>query len=418
MSRILLSAYACEPGKGSEPEVGWRWAIELARLGHEVTVLTRANNRAALEAALPATGLAERVHLATYDLPRWASFWKRGRRGVHIYYLLWQWLAARLAERLHRAHRFDRVHHATFVSLRQPSFLGRLGVPFVFGPVSGGEAIPWRLRGGRGPRAFLVEVVRDLANALVRVEPLMARTFAAAETIVVTSTSSRALVPRRFRAKTRISLAIGIDPEAWTAASPGAGTGPLRLLFVGRLVGFKALDLALEAVAAARAGGVDLRFTVVGDGPLAGRWRADGVRLGLDGVVTWLPWRPRAELARAYAAHDALLFPSLRDVGQQPAHQDGREDEDDRRGARQGEGAPQAFEREPEPGDRDPKPESADSDDQPGHEQEARVDQGRADHQRGQGQGGERPRDHRRMPVTVADSARPDHRGRERGRSR
>ena len=23
--QILLSAYACEPNKGSEPEVGWKW---------------------------------------------------------------------------------------------------------------------------------------------------------------------------------------------------------------------------------------------------------------------------------------------------------------------------------------------------------------------------------------------------------
>jgi hypothetical protein len=30
--RILLSVYACEPGKGSEPGVGWRWAVEMARL--------------------------------------------------------------------------------------------------------------------------------------------------------------------------------------------------------------------------------------------------------------------------------------------------------------------------------------------------------------------------------------------------
>ena len=47
MSRILLSAYACEPGKGSEPEVGWMWATELAAAGHEVWVITRAANRLA-----------------------------------------------------------------------------------------------------------------------------------------------------------------------------------------------------------------------------------------------------------------------------------------------------------------------------------------------------------------------------------
>ena len=48
---VLLSAYACEPGKGSEPEVGWQWALQMARF-HNVTVLTRTNNRAAIEAAL------------------------------------------------------------------------------------------------------------------------------------------------------------------------------------------------------------------------------------------------------------------------------------------------------------------------------------------------------------------------------
>ena len=32
--RILLSAYACEPGIGSEPGIGWHWALEIARLGN------------------------------------------------------------------------------------------------------------------------------------------------------------------------------------------------------------------------------------------------------------------------------------------------------------------------------------------------------------------------------------------------
>ena len=44
MSKILLSAYACEPNKGSEPEVGWQWAVNIARK-HEVWILTKENNR-------------------------------------------------------------------------------------------------------------------------------------------------------------------------------------------------------------------------------------------------------------------------------------------------------------------------------------------------------------------------------------
>ena len=46
---ILLSAYACEPNKGSEPEVGWQWAINLSKLGHNVYVVTRRNNKESIE---------------------------------------------------------------------------------------------------------------------------------------------------------------------------------------------------------------------------------------------------------------------------------------------------------------------------------------------------------------------------------
>jgi glycosyltransferase involved in cell wall biosynthesis len=258
--------------------------------------------------------MGTRLRFAYVDLPPWAAFWKRGRRGIHLYYLLWQWRAARAARALHRERPFDRVHHVTFVSVRQPCFLGGLGAPFVFGPVSGGESIPWRLRGGRGLGAFMAELARDAANLLVRVDPLMASTFHAAERIVVTSASTRALVPARFRAKTGLSLAIGIDAEDWArVAPPRAPDGTLRLLFVGRLVGFKALDLALEALA--RAADPALRLTVVGDGPIGARWRARAAALGLDTIMTWQPWRPRADLPALYAVHDALLFPSLRDSG-------------------------------------------------------------------------------------------------------
>src|ERR1700720_4879126 len=49
--RVLLSAYACEPHKGSGPEVGWQWALQMARF-HDVTVLTQSKNRPVIERAL------------------------------------------------------------------------------------------------------------------------------------------------------------------------------------------------------------------------------------------------------------------------------------------------------------------------------------------------------------------------------
>ena len=73
--KVLISAYACEPGKGSEPEVGWQWALQMARF-HDVTVLTRANNRASIEAEISRMDGAKPKFIY-FDLD---SFWLRAIR--------------------------------------------------------------------------------------------------------------------------------------------------------------------------------------------------------------------------------------------------------------------------------------------------------------------------------------------------
>ncbi|MEE8533635.1 MAG: glycosyltransferase, partial [Alphaproteobacteria bacterium] len=281
--KVLLSAYACEPGKGSEPGVGWMWARGLARLGHEVWVLTRANNRSPIEAAAPPQ--ADRLHFLYYDLPAWARWWKRGGRGVRLYYLLWQWGAYRYAREIHARERFDRVHHVTFVSVRQPSFMGRLGAPFVFGPVAGGEHAPWRLRLGCGWRGLALDALRDVANALVRFDPLMATTFRAAERIYVTSEQTLALIPRRYRHKADVELAIGWDgePGAASAERGGDAGAALRVLCVGRLVYWKGLHLGLAAFRRLLDAEPDARLVVVGDGTDETRLKGLAEALGIAG---------------------------------------------------------------------------------------------------------------------------------------
>ena len=137
---ILLSAYACEPDRGSEPGVGWNWVRHLAR-DHDVWVITRSNNRGVIEAVLAHNPLRN-AHFIYFDLPRWARFWKRRSFGLRPYYYLWQAGVYFAARRIHRSVRFDLVHHVTFVKYWMPSFLAALPVPFVWGPVGGGESAP------------------------------------------------------------------------------------------------------------------------------------------------------------------------------------------------------------------------------------------------------------------------------------
>src|ERR1700722_2302409 len=112
MAKVLASAYACEPGQGSEEGIGWGHVTQIARL-HDVWVITRSNNRAAIDKELARRPMPT-VHWIYFDLPHWARFWKKGVRLVRTYYYLWQLGAYLVALKAHRKEKFDLAHHVTF----------------------------------------------------------------------------------------------------------------------------------------------------------------------------------------------------------------------------------------------------------------------------------------------------------------
>ncbi|MGO9515808.1 MAG: glycosyltransferase family 4 protein [Candidatus Korobacteraceae bacterium] len=311
MARILLSAYACEPDRGSEPAVGWNWATELTRLGHEVWVQTRTGNRAAIE-GMGRCG----VNFIYYDLPGWMQSWRTCFTGKRLYYLLWQWGAARHVRKLFPESPFDVVQHVTYVSIRYPSFLGSLGIPFYLGPVSGGERVPPKLRKGFSVGERLRERLRDLSNLLVRLDPLLRRGFRQAEKIIVTR-DTLSLVPQHWRHKCEVQMGIGLTEEYLDQASvswPRDGRC-FRLLYVGRLLESKGIDIALRAIRQLVQWQLNVRFIIVGDGPAGPRLRKLAERLQISQYVEWVGRIPQPAVEDCYHSADLFLFPSLRDSG-------------------------------------------------------------------------------------------------------
>ena len=314
--KILLSAFACEPNRGSEPGVGWDWAVFLAQAGHQVVVLTRSESRLAIEREM-ARAAFPRLFFQYFDVPERLRWQRRGPLHLHNY--LWQWLAAKFARKLHQNERFDCVHHVTLAGLRGPSFMGELGIPFIFGPVGGGERAPWRLRHGYSLIGFIADAVRDIANLMVPFTPFMNDTFARAERIYVTSHDTMKLVPRRFRHKAQVELAIGAGDLTPNWGPPG----PLRvrqqecfgILYAGHFIDCKGMHLGLRAFAQCLEAVPGARLTMIGHGPVERRWRRLAEDLGIAANVDWKPWQDRKEMANVYASHDVLLFPALHDSG-------------------------------------------------------------------------------------------------------
>lgn len=315
--RVLLSAFACDPQFGSDEEVGWQWARELSSRGYEVTVLTRASHRQSIESTVQASGACADVHFEYLDLPLLHALFALIARRNQIYYYVWQAAALFRVARLLRTRSIDLIHHVTWVSFRQPSFLGLLDKPFVFGPVAGGDEIPRGYMRNFSWSQKTLEHARVLLNRLVRFDPLMCLTYASARMVFFTSQAHLRFVPGFAVRKAHVELAIGVDPQATDAAEPAAwqpGPAP-RLLFVGRLIGWKGLDIGLPAFAELLRLQPDATLSVIGDGSERERWQRQAQELGIGHAVHWLGWLPKAEVLRQYGRYDALFYPSLRDSG-------------------------------------------------------------------------------------------------------
>lgn len=302
--RVLVSAYACEPDRGSEPGAGWQWTLAAARR-HDVTVLTRTTNRANIEAELAERPHAE-IRFVYLDLPAWARSWKKKNRGVRLYYTLWQLLARRAARRLHHERSFDLVHSVTFANMWLPQLAFLPGVPFVLGPLGGGQRVPPSLYGVLGARSTAIELILLGGRACMRLNPLVRAGWRRADVILAQNEETRDALPRHLRDRV-ILRPNAVVPDALRQHS--APDTDLVAAVAGRLNRFKAPTLAIRALAAAPA----WRLVVIGRGPEEARVRALADELGVADRVRYLPWLSQEDLWRELSRCRALLFPSLKE---------------------------------------------------------------------------------------------------------
>jgi glycosyltransferase involved in cell wall biosynthesis len=317
--RVLLSAYACSPLWGSEPGVGWRWALELSKR-HEVMVVTHAYFKDDIDDALrrqPCPGL----HFTYFRAPHISGHPHR-ELNSRLYYLLWQATVRRHVARLVHEWRPDALHHLTWGSYRLPTFLGALGVPLVIGPVGGGEGAPRRLYRSWPWREYGFYSLRACSIVCSRWDPLVRLGLRHAACVLTKTAQTRQALPLWVQGKAFEAGETGIadalqcpPPRALTRSAPPSSPAgrTLQLLFAGRLLGGKGITYLLAAMQLLRARRTPAHLTVAGDGRLL-KWAQRTVaRQGLAACVSLLGKVPREQMTALYDSSDLLAFPSWHD---------------------------------------------------------------------------------------------------------
>src|SRR5574337_683259 len=311
-TRLLISAYACAPNRGSQHSCGWNWSSEVARLGYDATVLVSPAHRDSVRAAARQDPALQRIRWLFPEVAGWPL--QQGKEPVweRTYNLLGQREALKTAREMHREQPFDLAHHLTWGGVRAPTFLGSLGAPLIIGPVGGGETSPHALRDRFPLRGRVLEAVRDLSNATIEFNPIVRQGLRRAGVIFARTADTRNLLSPPLRAKTYVQMELGVTPAQIGAPRPMRAK-PRKLLYAGRLLYWKGVHIAIEAMSGLVRHMPDAQLTIVGNGPEEARLKSEIAQRNLEPNITFVSWMPQEQFLRLYDAHDVFVFPSLHD---------------------------------------------------------------------------------------------------------
>ncbi len=247
MNKILLSAFACDPTKGSEPNNGWNWATGLAKYGFEVHCFTRFTGKDGIESKEIPSNLIFHYIKLPFGLE---SLYSASQISMYIYYMFWQFRLLLITKHLTKTLNFNFIHHVTWGNLKMGSFLYKLNLPMLIGPAGGGQVAPVAFKKYFG-KYWVNEVRREKLNSLfLKYNPACKHTFNNAHFVLVSNLDTFNLVNLFNK---NINVALTIDSALPNDFFPPNFTpkqhsnGNLNLLWVGRFMPLKGLLLILES---------------------------------------------------------------------------------------------------------------------------------------------------------------------------
>lgn len=214
------------------------------------------------------------------------------------------------------------IHQPMPVSPKEPSLIFGFGVPVVIGPMNGGIDYPPAFNQLQGKfESWTLAIGRKSANFL---NFLMPGKRKAACLLVANKRTKLALPSCLSNVATEILVENGVDLGVWRQRFSEKNRlsldGTVHFVYMGRLVDWKAVDILVEAFAAA-ADAADMRLTIIGDGDQRVSLEALSEKLEvlseapLCGKVHFVGWLPQSECANFLVNADALVLTSLMECG-------------------------------------------------------------------------------------------------------
>lgn len=331
---VLVSAHELNPYGGSECAEGWNVIIRLAKY-HNLTILYASGSQ--FNPGSYENGIKEyfskysnvyninfvpveqtKTTLLLAKINRKLSKQKSSIGNPFLYYLgysLWQKKAYKVAKVLCQQSSFDIIHHLTSISFREPGFLWKLPIPFIWGPTGGLSRIPFQFYKLIGYGAFSKELIRNSVNNIQFVSnPRINKALKKSALIYTFSLEDQSMFYKKSGKKPKVLL----DAASYTSfkgeINPIDNSKPISVVWCGELIQRKSLEIILYAISRDEQLKERLLLKIVGSGPLETYYKELARNLNLSNCIEWYGHVNRQSVFNIMNNSDLLVHSSYREA--------------------------------------------------------------------------------------------------------
>lgn len=322
MLRILINAYACCPNMGSEPGMAWNWVTNLAKYS-ELFIITESEFKDKVECAVANFSYSENLHffflpIIEDDEEKSSEIrkrcWNQGDWRFYIDYAKWQKRSLITARKVCTQNKIDVLHQLNMIGFREPGRWYKLsretGIPLIWGPTNAKASFPMAyLSGAPLTRKLFIYLKTFITRQQLRFSKHVKETAKQASFVVAASSDSGDSIRKYLKIEPIIINESGCDIEDVNIEKT-CKKKTLDLLWVGRFLFTKQLDLALKVIANIK--NDDIRLHIVG-GTLEEEkpYRKIVEKLGVPNRIVWHQKVSHAEVQKLMQDSDLFFFTSI-----------------------------------------------------------------------------------------------------------
>ena len=311
MKKVLISAYTCCPNRGSEPGNGWNWIMGYIQNGYAVQCVTSARYVKEIDKFCKENKIdGLKFHFANLKFSSYSL--KIPFIGDYLHYYLWLIVARPIIKKKAKDDVYTHAHHVTYSSIKFGTPLYNLNLKVVIGPLGGGKLPDVSLKKYLAGNYYFEAFKYSMSNFLAKINPTVAASIKSADRILVSNEISAAIV-RKYSSKPQLKMFdAGLSDYFKNDYIERDLNGVVNILWLGRILPRKGLNLAIEAIAQLPKE-LDFHFYIIGDGPLKEQSEKIIMDFNLQDKVTFTGKLPYDLLKPIFEKSHLLLFPSLID---------------------------------------------------------------------------------------------------------